>query len=93
MDQTSTDLRSLLASLREITDITELNRTMMNKLIQRIKVHSNEKKHSHNGGKKVDIYFTAVGMVSIPDEKEILHIMEGIQKRNKGTSKVVRLTA
>lgn len=52
MEQKSTDLRSLLASLREITDITELNQTMMNKLIQRIEVHSNEKKHSHNRVKR-----------------------------------------
>jgi hypothetical protein len=92
MEQKSTDLRTLLAALREMTDITELNQTMVNKLIQRIEVHSNEKKHSHNGV-KVDIYFTAVGMVSVPDEKEILRIMEAIQARRKDTAKLVGLSA
>ena len=82
MEQKSTGLHALLAALREMTDITELNQTMVNKLIQRIEVHNNEKKHSHNGV-KVDIYFTAVGMESIPDEKEILRIMEAIQARQK----------
>ena len=91
MEQTSTDLHALLATLREMTDITELNQTMVNKLIQRIEVH-NEKKHSHNGV-KVDIYFTAVGMVSLPDEKEILRIMETIQAQHNDPTKVVRLTA
>jgi phospholipid N-methyltransferase len=75
-----------------MTDITELDQTMVNKLIQRIEVHSNKKKHSHNGV-KVDIYFTAVGMVSVPDEKEILRIMEAIQARRKGTAKLVGLSA
>ncbi len=92
MEQTSTDLHALLATLREMTDITELNQTMVNKLIQRIEVHNNEKKHSHNGV-KVDIYFTAVGMVSLPDEKEILRIMETIQAQHNDPTKVVRLTA
>jgi DNA invertase Pin-like site-specific DNA recombinase len=92
MEQKSTDLHTLLAALREMTDITELDQTLVNKLIQRIEVHNNEKKHSHNGV-KVDIYFTAVGMVSVPDEKEILRIMEAIQARRKDTAKVVGLSA
>ena len=91
MEQKSTDLHALLATLREMTDITELNQTMVNKLIQRIEVHSNEKKHSHNSV-KVDIYFTAVGMVSLPDEKELSRIMQEIQQK-QSTSKLVRLTA
>ncbi|MCL3788250.1 DUF4368 domain-containing protein [Ruminococcus bromii] len=34
--------------------------TVVNKLIERIKIHNNKKKHSHNNV-KVDIYFTAHG--------------------------------
>jgi hypothetical protein len=92
MEQTSVDLKQLLTALREATDIVELNQTLVNKLIQRIEVHGNEKKHSRNGV-KIDIYFTAVGMVSVPDEKEILRIMEAIQAKRKDTAKVVWLSA
>jgi hypothetical protein len=92
MEQTSVDLKQLLTALREATDIVELNQTLVNKLIQRIEVHGNEKKHSRNGV-KIDIYFTAVGMVSVPDEKEILRIMEAIQAKRKDTAKVVGLSA
>ncbi|MBE7021597.1 MAG: DUF4368 domain-containing protein, partial [Ruminococcaceae bacterium] len=48
-------------------------------LIQRIEVHSNDKYDGHCHV-KVDIYFTAVGMIDIPDEKEILDIINKIQK-------------
>lgn len=91
MEQKSTDLRSLLSALREATDITELNQTIVNKLIQRIEVHSNEKKHSHNGV-KVEIYFTAVGMISLPDEQEIMKLIQEIQQK-KGGAKIIRLPA
>jgi phospholipid N-methyltransferase len=48
-------------------------------LIQRIEIHANEKKHSHNNV-KVDIYFTAMGMVNIPTEQEIAKLTAEIQK-------------
>lgn len=92
MEQTSVDLKLLLAALREATDITELNQTLVNKLIQKIVVHGNEKKHSR-GGVKIDIYFTAVGMVSLPDEQELQKIMEEVRHKHKNTSKIIRLTA
>lgn len=34
--------------------------TVVNKLIERIEIHNDEEKHSHNNV-KVDIYFTAHG--------------------------------
>lgn len=92
MEQTSVDLKLLLAALREATDITELNQTLVNKLIRRIEVHGNEKKHSHNGV-KIDIYFTSVGMVSLPDEQELQRIMEEVRHKQKNTNKIDRLTA
>lgn len=56
------ELRLLLRTLRELTDVKELTSTLVNALIQRIEVHNYV---------KVDIYFTAVGMIDIPTEEEI----------------------
>lgn len=55
---------------------------MVDTLIQRIEVHSKEKVNGRNRV-KVDIYFTAVGMVSIPTETEIKAAMEEIQRNRK----------
>ena len=57
----------------------ELTPTIVNSLIQRIEVHNNDKYDGHCHV-KVDIYFTAVGMIDIPDEKEILDIINKIQE-------------
>ena len=77
-DKTKVDLRMLLKGLREFTETRELTPEIVNTLIQRIEVHSSDR----STGKirvKVDIYFTAIGMFSIPDEKEIQKLMEDIQ--------------
>ena len=58
--QKVTDLRLLLRTLRELTDITELTPTLVNALIERIEVHNNDKSSGHCFV-KVDIYFTAAG--------------------------------
>lgn len=55
----------------------ELTPEIVNKLIQRIEIHNPEKKHSRKSV-KVDIYFTAVGL--IPTEQEIEKIMEQYKK-------------
>ena len=57
----------------------ELTPTIVNSLIQRIEVHNNDKYDGHCHV-KVDIYFTAVGIIDIPDEKEILDIVHKIQE-------------
>ena len=57
MKQKTNDLRLLLQTLRKCTDITELNRELVNRLIQRIEVHNNDKYDGHCHV-KVDIYFT-----------------------------------
>ena len=77
--QKVTDLRLLLRTLREMTEITELNPTLVNSLIERIEVHNNDKSSGHCYV-KVDIYFTAVGMIDIPTEQEILAMMEEIRE-------------
>lgn len=68
--QKVTDLRLLLRTLRELTDIAELTPALVNSLIERIEVHNNDKSSGHCYV-KVDIYFTAAGMIDIPTEQEI----------------------
>lgn len=82
MEQKSVDMRLLLQRLREFTDMRELTPTIVNKLIRRIEVHNPEKEHARKSV-KVDIYFTAVGMVSLPDEQEIRKIMEQMRSTSQ----------
>lgn len=78
-EQQAVDLRLILRTLREMTDIKELTPTLVNSLIERIEVHNNDKYDGHCHV-KVDVYFTAVGMIDIPTEKEIRAMMEEIRK-------------
>ncbi len=77
-EQRVMDLRLVLRTLREMTDMKELTPTLVNSLIERIEVHNSDKSSGHSHV-KVDIYFTAVGMIDIPTEKEILATMEEIR--------------
>lgn len=74
-EQQVIDLRTVLKTLRELTDLKELTPTIVNTLIQRIEVHSNEVRYGKKRV-KVDIYFTAIGLIDIPSEKEILAMMK-----------------
>ncbi len=78
-EQKTVDLRLLLRALREYSDINELTPHMVNSLIERIEVHNNDKSSGHCYV-KVDIYFTAVGMIDIPTEQEIRAMIEEIKK-------------
>lgn len=69
----------MLRTLREITEIKELTPTLVNTLIELIEVHNNDKSSGHCYV-KVDVYFTAVGMIDIPTEQEIIAMMEETQK-------------
>lgn len=82
MEQKSVDMRLLLQGLREFTDMKELTPTIVNKLIRRIEVHNPEKKRARKSV-KVDIYFTAVGLVSLPDEQEIRRMMKQIRSTSQ----------
>ena len=77
--QKVTDLRLLLRTLREMTDITELTPTLINALIERIEVYNNDKSSGHCYV-KVAIYFPAAGMIKIPPEQEILAMMKEIRE-------------
>ena len=81
-EQQKLDLRLLMKNLREFTEIRELTPTLVNSLIRRIVVHDKEKRDGHRW-MKVDVYFTAIGMINIPDEKEILRMSEEIAKDAK----------
>ena len=64
-EEKKVDVRRLIKTLREMTDIKELTPMIVNSLIQRIELHNNDKYDGHCHV-KVDIYFTAVGMIDIP---------------------------
>ena len=87
-EQKVTDLRLLLRTLREMTEIHELTPTLVNSLIERIEVHNNDKSSGHCYV-KVDIYFTAIGLIDIPTEDEIKSLMAKI----KANPQEYRLTA
>ncbi len=72
------DVKRFLETIRKCTDLKELTPTIVNTLIKRIEVHNSAK---IDGVKRVpiDIYFTAVGLVSIPDEKEMLQLIEELK--------------
>ena len=75
----------LYQGLQEFTDMKELTPVVVNKLIDRIEIHKNEKKHSHNNV-KVDIYFTAIGVFSPPNEQELLKTVTTLQQQTKQKS-------
>ncbi|MCR4682674.1 MAG: recombinase family protein, partial [Clostridiales bacterium] len=78
-EEKKVDARRLIKMLREMTDVKELTPTIVNSLIRRIEVHNNDKYDGHCHV-KVDIYFTAVGLIDIPKEEEILAMTEEIKK-------------
>ena len=77
-EQDNVDLKHFLKAIRACTDLKELTPEIVNTLIKRINVHNAEKV---DGRKKVkiDIEFIAVGLISIPDEKELLTLIEEIR--------------
>ena len=66
-----------MKALRDYTDIRHLTPEIVNALIRRIEFHSKDKKTKTVKG---DIYFTAVGLFSIPTEKELQAAMEEIRQ-------------
>ena len=82
-EQTKVDLRLLMKALRDYTGIRQLTPEIVNALIRRIEVRSKDKETKKV---KVDIYFTAVGLFTLPTEKELQAAMEEI-RRNPQQSK------
>ena len=79
-EQEKVDLKVFLKAIRECTDLKELTPTIVNTLIKRIDVHKSKK--DENGIKHIpiDISFTAVGIINIPTEKELIATMKEIQE-------------
>lgn len=81
-EQKVIDLRLLVRSLREYTDMRELTPTLVNSIIDRIEVHNNDKSSGHCYV-KVDIYFTAVGMIDIPSAEQMRTLKEEMDKNSQ----------
>ena len=75
-EQKKTDLKVFLEAIRKCIDLKELTPQVVNVLIDRIDVHNI--KIGDDGVKHVpiDITFTAVGIINIPTENELLVAME-----------------
>lgn len=80
-EQEKIDLKVFLEAIRECTDLKELTPTIVNTLIKRIDIHNSEKDESGTKHVPIDISFTAVGIINIPTEKELIAAMEEIRKK------------
>lgn len=80
-EQEKVDLKVFLDTIRKCTDLEELTPTIVNTLIKRIDVHSSVK--DDNGVKHVpiDISFTAVGIINVPTEKELITAMGKMREK------------
>lgn len=78
-EQDKVDLRIFHETIRKCTDIKELTPEIVNRLIRRIEVHKSAKVDGRKWV-KLDVYFTAVGLINIPDEKELLEMMKEIRR-------------
>lgn len=78
MEKERTDLHALLKGLRDFTQVRELTPELVNTLIRRIEIHNSDRSTGHVRV-KVDIFFTAVGMIDLPTEEELKSLMEEIQ--------------
>ncbi len=72
----------LYQGLMEFLEVKKLTPEIVNKVIKKIEVHNPEKKHAHNSV-KIDITFTAIGLFSFPEEKELLEIALQAQAENQ----------
>lgn len=82
LQKQTVDMKMLYQGLREFTEMKELTPLVVNKLIERIEIHNNEKKHSHNNV-KVDIYFTAIGLFDVPTEHVLLKAVEELKTQKQ----------
>ena len=76
-EQRKVDLNLLMKALRDYTDIRQLTPEIVNALIRRIEVHSKDRETKKA---KVDIYFTAVGLFTLPTKQEMQAAMEEIRQ-------------
>ncbi|WP_405354507.1 recombinase family protein [Ruminococcus sp.] len=80
-EQEKINLNIFLEAIRECTDLKELTPTLVNTLIKRIEVHNSTKDEHGHTHVPIDIYFTAVGIINIPTEEELIAAMEEMRER------------
>lgn len=81
-EQSTSDLKTFLKAIRQFTEVEEIDEKTINTLISKIEVFERVKVD----GKlhlPVKIHFTAVGIIDVPTEKEILRVMEEIRNNSK----------
>ena len=79
-EKKKTNLRLLLKTVREQTDIKQLTPELVNTLIRRIEIHSPVKV---NGKKNVavDIYFTGIGLFTVPEAEELRSLISELSEK------------
>ena len=80
-EQEKINLNVFLTAIRECTDLKELTPTILNTLIKRIDVHNSAKDEHGHKHVPIDIYFTAVGIINIPTEEELISAMEEMRDK------------
>lgn len=64
-EETINNVEYFLKIVRQYTDIQELNARVVNDLIDKIKIHAAIKENGQRI-QQIDIYYTAVGIIDIP---------------------------
>ena len=80
-EQKKTDLRLLLRTVREQTDVKQLTPELVNTLIRRIEIHSPVKVNGHKTV-AVDIYFTGIGLFTVPEADELRSLISELSERS-----------
>ena len=80
-EQEKINLNVFLTAIRECTDLKGLTPTIVNTLIKRIDVHNSTKDEHGHKHVPIDIYFTAVGIINIPTEEELILAMEEMRDK------------
>ncbi len=70
------DMNIFLNTIRDCVKIRKITPTIVNTLIKPIEVYVICKDENSKMRVKVDIYFTTVGVINIPNEKEMHKIIE-----------------
>ena len=78
--QKKTDLRTLLNIVRKTTDVRTLTPELVKTLIQRIEVHAPQKIDGHRT-QAVDIYFTGIGLFTVPEAEELAELIAVFSKQ------------
>ncbi len=79
------DVRLLLKAVRDRSDFWDLTAELVNSLIQRIKVHKPVKRGRENII-PIDIYFTGIGLFTVPEAEEIASIQAEMRETRKKRS-------